>query len=427
MNQPRDISLNGLEILVVEDDKASALLISRLLTRHGARVSAATDGRGALMQFERQRFPIVVTDICMPGMDGLELAGNLRSMDKDVQIIATSANRETDCLVTAIELGFSDYFLKPVEIDKLLMSIKRCSDVLEYKRQLAEEREKFKIVVDCMGESVCIKDLEYRILYQNRVMTELFGDRTGSPCYEIFGLEKPCDDCSTVQALADSRPCTYYRSLQHNGGTLHIESTVSPLRDLRGDVIGTVEVLRDVSERYATEEKFRNLAFHDPLTGLPNRRLFEDRLEQAIAGSRRYSKRFGLMTLDLDNFKEINDSMGHEAGDQLLREAAERLKSCCRRDLDTVSRYGGDEFCIILDDCGDAGQIAGIAQAILSRLGEPLLLNGKSLHITSSIGISIFPDNGHTKKELEIASDRAMYAAKKAGKNGYKFSEFKAV
>lgn len=416
-----DINLHGLRVLIVEDDPASAMLLARMLTKCGAVFDTAANGNEALALFEEKRHPIIVTDICMPGMDGLELVKRIRHLDKNTQIIATSANRETDCLITAIELGFNDYFLKPIEVEKLLWGIKRCAETVADKRRLEDEQQKFRTVVECLGEGLAIKDLDYRILYQNRAMTELFGDRVGSPCYEIFNFETPCPDCPTILALKDGRTHSSCRSCQFDGTTLYIESTASLLKDSRGMVTGIVEIIRDISERINNEQTIRDLAFHDPLTGLANRRLFEDRLEQAIAKSRRYGEPFGLLTLDLDYFKNVNDTFGHQAGDQVLLEAAERIKTCCKRDLDTIGRHGGDEFCIIFTDCGGREQLTAVAEKLLQQFAKPFQLTDAQAKVTTSIGISIFPDNGSVMKELEIASDRAMYAAKKAGRNTYCF------
>jgi diguanylate cyclase (GGDEF)-like protein len=193
--------------------------------------------------------------------------------------------------------------------------------------------------------------------------------------------------------------------------------------DSCGTVTGTVEIIRDISARVRAEQAIREMAFLDPLTGLSNRRLFEDRLEQAIAKSRRYGIQFGLLTLDLDNFKGINDTFGHEAGDQVLREAAERIRGCCKRDLDTISRQGGDEFCVIITDCGGKETLSAIADQLLASFTRPFLVAGSLVEVTASIGVCIFPDDGTEMKELEIASDRAMYAAKKAGRNTCRFWE----
>lgn len=295
-------------------------------------------------------------------------------------------------------------------------------DVTERKRA-EEEQIKFTTVVDCLGEGTSIKDLDFRILYQNRAMTALFGDLTGTSCYKIFGLSEPCQDCPTIKALNDGKSHSASRHCQLGDVTLHLESTASLLRDSRGEITGSVEIIRDVSERFRNEQTIRDMAFCDPLTGLANRRLFEDRLEQAIAKSLRYEMKFGLMYLDLDHFKEINDSLGHEAGDLVLVEAAERIKMCCKRDIDTISRQGGDEFCIIIADCGNRKHLTTIAEKLLKQLSQPFRLSGTQVKVTTSIGISIFPDNGAVMKELEIASDRAMYAAKKGGRNTYRFWE----
>jgi len=131
---------------------------------------------------------------------------------------------------------------------------------------------------------------------------------------------------------------------------------------------------------------------------------------------------FGLISLDLDHFKDINDSYGHEVGDQVLLEAAERIKACCKRDVDTICRQGGDEFCIIFTDCEGKEQLTAIAEKLLEQFARPFLFDEMHLNVTTSIGISIFPDNGSRMKELEIASDRAMYAAKRSGRNTYRFS-----
>jgi diguanylate cyclase (GGDEF)-like protein len=416
-----NIKLNGLEMLVVEDDATSALLISRMLTIHGAKVDIAVNGSDGLLKFQDKSYPIIITDINMPVMNGLELVSRVKELDPEVHVIATSANRETDCLISAIELGFSDYFLKPIEIEKLLLSVQRISDTIAVKHQLESEREKFRTVVDCLGEGIAIKDLDYRILYQNKALTEMFGDFTGSACYEMFGHKAPCKDCPTVLVLEDGQTHSACKATLSNGAILHIESSASLVKDSRGTITGTVAIIRDVSERINSEQIIRDLAFHDPLTGLSNRRLFEDRLEQAIAKSFRYGMKFGLFYIDLDHFKAINDTLGHESGDFVLKEATERIKSCSKRDVDTIGRQGGDEFCIIVTDCGGQKDLEEIADNLLRTFSVPFRIHETDVIITVSIGISIFPDDGTDLKTLVEAADKAMYAAKLSGRNNYKF------
>jgi diguanylate cyclase (GGDEF)-like protein len=418
-----NIDLNGLEILVVEDDAVSSLLISHALSRHGACVETAANGRDGLLKYEMHRFPVIVTDINMPIMNGIDLASRIKALDPDARIIATSANRETECLVSAIALGFSDYILKPVEIEKLLLAVKRCADVITVKQQLENEREKFRTLVESLGEGIVVKDLDYRILYQNSAMIKMFGERRGSACYSTFGQSGPCQDCPAIKTLEDGQTHSACMDYKLDGAALHVEITSSPLRDISGAINGTVDIVRDISERIKNEQTIRDMAFHDPLTGLSNRRLFEDRLEQAIAKSRRYGMKFGLISLDLDHFKNINDTFGHECGDQVLIEAADRIRSCCKRDLDTISRHGGDEFCIIFTDCVGKEQLTAVAETLLTAFARPFQLPAALANVTTSIGISIFPEDGMIMKDLEIASDRAMYAAKRAGRNTFRFIE----
>ncbi len=416
-----DISLSGLDILVVEDDDSSAILTSRILAKHGARVEVAVNGHAGLEKFRQHYFPIIVTDINMPGMNGLELVSTVKMLDPKVQFIATSANRDTECLVTAIELGFSDYFIKPVEIEKLILAVKRCGDVIAARKQLEDEQGKFHAVVDCLGDGILIKDLDCRIIYQNKAMTEMFGDRTGLACFEMFDLSEPCEDCPTNRTLLDGKRHSACRNYRMDGKTHHIETTASLLWDSRGTVTGTVEIVRDISERIKNEQAIHDMAFHDPLTGLSNRRLFEDRLDQTIAKSHRYGMKFGLLYLDLDHFKEINDAYGHEAGDQVLVEAGERIRSCCKRDLDTISRQGGDEFCVIVIDCGEREQLEEIATHLQQAFAVPFGVCNADVSVTTSIGISMFPADGTESKSIEAAADKAMYCAKRTGRNTHVF------
>jgi diguanylate cyclase (GGDEF)-like protein len=202
---------------------------------------------------------------------------------------------------------------------------------------------------------------------------------------------------------------------------LYVENTSSLLRDSRGTVTGTITIIRDISDRIKNEQIIRDLAFRDPLTGLANRRLFVDRLEQAIAKCHRYGTKFGLLNLDIDHFKTVNDTLGHKSGDVVLQETAERIRSCFQRDLDTISRYGGDEFCIILTDCGERTELEELAKSMLQLLSKPIRNHDSDICITASIGISIFPDDGTDAKSLEEAADKAMYSAKRAGRNTYRF------
>ncbi len=188
-------------------------------------------------------------------------------------------------------------------------------------------------------------------------------------------------------------------------------------RELR---LANAKLRRDLDERRQVEHNIRHLAHHDALTGLPNRALFRDRLTHAMAQADRYRQILAVMFLDLDRFKAINDTLGHDVGDQLLRIAAERLRTCVR-DCDTVARLGGDEFTVIVEDLGSVQDAAVVAQKIIDGLAQPFHLLGHEVFITASIGITIYPTDGENVETLLRNADSAMYRAKEHGRNNFQF------
>jgi diguanylate cyclase (GGDEF)-like protein len=199
-----------------------------------------------------------------------------------------------------------------------------------------------------------------------------------------------------------------------------IAEEVELLQELASNLAYGIRALRTRAEHKAAEDKLAFLAHHDPLTQLPNRLLLRDRFEQAIAATRRKPGRVAMMFLDVDSFKEINDSLGHEVGDELLIQVAGRLQSCVR-DVDTVSREGGDEFVIVLTGVDELAGVARVAQQILAAMEHPFEIGGSSLHTTLSIGISVFPDDGKDFDTLRRSSDAALFVAKDGGRNVYRF------
>jgi len=176
-------------------------------------------------------------------------------------------------------------------------------------------------------------------------------------------------------------------------------------------------VYRDIAERRRAEEKLRVVATHDPLTALPNRTLLHERLSHALAKAQRYGRQLAVLFIDLDRFKNVNDTLGHEAGDKLLQVAAQRVSNCLR-DTDTMARQGGDEFVVLMDELSDLEPVAGVSQRILDSMADPFTVDGRELHLTASIGISVYPEDG---RALLKNADIAMYRAKEKGRNTYQF------
>ena len=196
--------------------------------------------------------------------------------------------------------------------------------------------------------------------------------------------------------------------------------TISMVPDSGGKPVRYVGVFNDITELRRKDEHIRHLAFHDPLTGLANRTLLLDRLEHGIAFARREKQHLGLMCIDLDRFKVVNDSLGHDVGDGLLQEVAQRLRQCVRQS-DTVARMGGDEFVILVEHARDLGDYVGLARKAVTSLSQPVILRGHTIPVGASIGIACFPNDGTDAVELMKSADIAMYAAKSAGRGTYRF------
>ncbi|MCX7634311.1 MAG: diguanylate cyclase, partial [Syntrophales bacterium] len=210
-----------------------------------------------------------------------------------------------------------------------------------------------------------------------------------------------------------------WRTVRPDGREQHVEVSVNLIRDVQGRPIGFRGILHDVTERRKTEEQTQWMAYHDHLTGLPNRILFYDRLNQVLSHAKRSDEKFSVILLDLDKFKEVNDHYGHNVGDELLRAVAQRLVSQLREG-DTVARFGGDEFLVLLPGLKHARDASSLAQKIVRAISDPFSLGEVEVSVLASAGIAIYPDHGADGQILIQKADMAMYRAKAAG--GSKFA-----
>ena len=275
-------------------------------------------------------------------------------------------------------------------------------------------------------EAIIVTDAEERILSVNRAFTEV----TGYSPEEALGntprmLRSGHHDKSFYDAMwCDIKTLGFWQGEIHDrrkDGTLYPSAlSISAVRNTLERTTHYVAVFSDITERKASEARIAYLAQHDPLTGLPNRTLLQDRLDQALAHAVRHGSRIAVLFLDLDRFKTINDSLGHMTGDRLLQGVALRL-SDCTRETDTISRQGGDEFLIVLTDVDGPDDAARVAEKILDRLGPPFDIDGQLLATSFSIGIALFPDDGKCAESLMKNADTAMYHAKESGRNTYRF------
>jgi diguanylate cyclase (GGDEF)-like protein/PAS domain S-box-containing protein len=296
------------------------------------------------------------------------------------------------------------------------------------------ENQVANVTLDSIGEAVLRTDVQGKVTYLNRKAEEMTGWRReearGRPMADVFRLIEslggPADgntagiatqEEQAARETADSTNCILVR---RDGFECGIERKVTPIQDQDGNVTGAVVAFHDVTEARAKSLEMSHLAQHDPLTDLPNRVLFNDRLTQAIALADRQGKQLAVLFVDLDHFKKINDSLGHDVGDKLLQSIAGRLIACVRRS-DTVSRLGGDEFVVLLAQVEHAEDAAYTARKILRALAAPHLIDNKNLDISVSIGVSTYPSDGQDAEGLMNRADNAMYEAKEHGRNKFQF------
>jgi diguanylate cyclase (GGDEF)-like protein/PAS domain S-box-containing protein len=294
-----------------------------------------------------------------------------------------------------------------------------------------DDRERAETTLNSIGDGVISTDMSGNVTYLNAVAERMTGWRreeaVGRPLARVFRIvdgvtreasPNPMELMVPSNATVGLTPnCVLIR---RDGVETAIEDSAAPIRDRRGRISGAVMVFHDVSAARATSRHISHLAAHDSLTDLPNRMLLTDRLSQAIASARRHRHHLAVVFLDLDRFKEINDSLGHGIGDRLLQSVAGRLVASVRSS-DTVSRYGGDEFVLLLSRLERADDAAASARKVITALTTPFEVAGLELHVSVSIGVSIYPDDGMDAETLIKNADTAMYCAKERGCNRYQF------
>ncbi len=315
--------------------------------------------------------------------------------------------------------------------------------VLERTLELKHSYEFNRTVLNSMSDPICIIDVkDFRIVGVNSSFLHEFAmsedEALGKFCYETTHRRTgPCvspdDTCPLSETLRTGR----HASAEHvhfdkDGEKRYVEVISSPIRDEQRAVIQVVHIQRDITCRRNVEEQTRFLAYYDGLTGLPNRTFYKELLSRALTLAQRYRRNMATLFVDLDGFKRINDTLGHDAGDQLLQEVAARLMQGVRKSdyvaraeeeeaQDAVSRLGGDEFIVLLNELSRIEDAAIAANRILADLSQPFMLGGQEVFITASIGISLFPTDGADADALLKAADIAMYHAKNQGKNNFQF------
>jgi diguanylate cyclase (GGDEF)-like protein/PAS domain S-box-containing protein len=377
-------------------------------------------------------FAAVLVDLFLPDSSGLETFDRLFKAAPQVPILVLSTSRNEPIAREAVQRGAQDYLLKG-RLDSYLLpkALGSMIDRAAHAEALFEEKERAQVTLNSIGDAVLSCDVAGRVTYLNKVAERLTGwtgeKAEGRPIEDVFRIV----DATTrapipspmAMAIREDRTVLLAPNsvlIRDDGVEAAIEDSAAPIHDRHGRVTGAVMVFHDVSTTRALSLNLAHQAQHDSLTDLPNRLLLDDRLTHAMVIARRHSVKLAVLYLDLDRFKNVNDSVGHVIGDRLLQIIAQRLSGCVRGS-DTVSRLGGDEFVILLSEV-TAGQDAAVsAEKVLRAVSAPVDIDGHHLHPSASIGIAIYPEDGEDAVSLLKHADFAMYHAKDCGRSNFQF------
>ena len=454
-------------LLIVEDDPDDAALCLHALKEGGIEAIAdIVQTRDEFVEKIRAKsYDLVITDHHLPNWKGTEVVSLVRTLGSDVTVILVTGTLGDEDVVECLHLGITDVVFKdrlgrlPDAVRRSLMESRLRQEALRAKQSLAQanrtlsnqvcelqaqsdennairdalfqEKELAMVTLNSIGDAVVCTDIWGNISFLNLVAEKMTGwlghDAVGRPLAEVLRIL----DAGTRETIPNPMKMEAGRLhsmhlppkcvlIRRDGFEIPIEDSVAPIHDREGDTTGAVIVFRDVSAARAMAEEMAHSAQHDFLTGLPNRLLVSDRMNQAIRLASRHNKRLGVLFLDLDGFKHINDSLGHAIGDKLLQSIAKRLVKCVRG-ADTVSRQGGDEFVVLLSEMEKAEDAGQTATRILHAVAEAHPIDQHDLHVSTSIGVSVYPDDGLDAETLIKNADTAMYQAKENARQSYQF------
>jgi diguanylate cyclase (GGDEF)-like protein/PAS domain S-box-containing protein len=417
-------------VLIADDDPTMRILVREALEPHGLDVVEVDGGEAALDAFARLEPDVVLLDVQMPGMDGFEVCERIRLHPggRHTPVMMMTGLDDVESIRRAYEAGATDFVTKPIPWLLLSHRVRYLLRAAENFAELRRSRERLAAAQRLARMGSWTLDFETLHVYPSEEALALYGmaPREGPVApselrqrihpEDLQGLEE-----AVVACLRGNEGLHHdYRIVLPDGTERLVHAQAQIVADSTGRKLGLEGTVQDVTERRRAEEQIRYLAYHDALTGLGNRLLFKERLGLALAQARRNETGIGILFLDLDHFKRINDTLGHSVGDLLLQGVADRLVASVR-DSDTVSRtssadsaaaisrLGGDEFTILLSDVGDAQDLAKVARRVLDALSRPFSLEGHEIVISGSIGIAAWPMDGDDVDTLLRNADTAIY------------------
>jgi diguanylate cyclase (GGDEF)-like protein len=481
-SQPQDST--GIKILIIEDEASIREIMADYLSTKSFIILQAEDGKTGLNLFKDETPDLVLLDLRLPGMDGLEVLSHISKDAPEIPVIIVSGQGTVKDASAALKTGAWDYITKPIfdmqildiAVHNVLERAKLLQEKNTYQKNLEEELEKgtsdleqrslelekayrnlnreieerrraeraiqqertfIQTIIDGVRDPARIVSPDFGVLMMNQAALVLLPSKQTSleelTCYQAYRQsDTPCSgknhQCVLKEVIKSGKTISvHHKDILEDGSERIFEVEASPLWNPDGSLHGALEVIRNITEDLSAETQLRehrerlyHLVHHDALTNLPNRMLLQDRLSRMMMKAKRNKTYVAILFLDLDRFKKINETLGHDVGDKLLLEVSNRLENCVRKS-DTVARLGGDEFGILLDDLRDVKFVAVVARKILQTLSKPIIIQEYELYATSSIGISLYPDDGEDEDVLLRCADTALYRAKDAGKNNYQY------
>jgi diguanylate cyclase (GGDEF)-like protein/PAS domain S-box-containing protein len=429
-------------VLIAGADAAARLHARAAIEQAGLDALEVSTGAEALISFVSEGPELVVLDVDMPGLDGFHTCEELRRRrgTEHTPILVITRNGDIASMNRAFDAGATDFLVKPVNwtlfvhrVRYLLRAARAFQDLRGSQAQLAAAQRLARL--GAWEWRVGSPEMHWSAEVQHILGLRMEGGLVALET--LFDLIHP-EDRRRVRdwfgRVGQGRAAhdLEYRCMRSDGEELSIYQQAEAVTDDGGELVGVAGFLQDVSDRKKSEERIRQLAYYDVLTGLPNRRFFKESLDRALRHARQSGKGVALLFLDLDRFKNINDTLGHEAGDRLLKEVGERLHACVRStDYVTsarggspqtaVSRLGGDEFTLMLRELADPQDAGRVAARLLERFAHPFEVDGREVFTSASIGVAVSPVDGQDVDTLLRNADAAMYHAKDRGRNNFQF------
>jgi len=432
-----DMVTPGHAILIVDDELQNCRLLEALLHPEGYTTRTATTGKEALASVAREAPDLILLDVMMPGTDGYQVAKMLKGnpSTSNIPIIMVTAQTDRTALLDGLDAGAEEFLTKPVNRAELwlrvrnLLRLKELRDLVNHQNQFLEQQvlartaklQRFRTAMDATGDAIFLVDIATnQFMEVNATASRMFGYSR----QEFLGLGNVTLDATTqieLERLRDaivggpvSESLVEAKIRRKDGWHLPVEIHRQDQSSSADSI--TVGVVRDITEREEAHLRLYQMAHHDALTGLPNRTLFYETLTKTLAQARKSEWGVAVLYIDLDHFKNVNDTHGHAMGDTLLGQVSERLLGCVRI-RDTVGRLGGDEFAIILI-LGDHHEGAAVvARKVREALAAPFTLGSYQIPVTASIGITSYPEDATDPELLIKYADTAMYRAKQKGRD----------